>query len=1235
MADNTCSKIAIAASMPPVTATEDVEVRVLYDPFKPESVEVHRFDYREGSLADFLGDLPDAEYMLFHNGTEVVMDQADQVTVQEGDSIGLVVLPLGGRGFKSVLRVVMQVAMIGVMFIPGIGQLAAAAISIGLGLVSAFLLTPKPPKSSQQNDDRSYGIDGAKNSATEGIVYPVVYGSFRMAGNFSDTYTENVGDNQYLYLRTVLNDGLADSISDIEINEQPIANFTDVQSRVSLGSLTAEPNDWFRSSIRQVNKGVKIDTGWVAHLTTQEVDQVRFDVVFPAGLVSINEKKGTYRSKTVTLQTEYRRVNQDGSPYAGVQGQWQGGEFDGPDNDIVGETTQDRQRLFFGLTRPASVKIEGSVNVLSSNPGSAPVVQYRSVGSSSWSDVLNYNLDSFGSDYIPDESLDGSIYGPTDITPTVSRFSEFELPPGQYEVRGVNGAEVERVSSYPSSGSQTLQVTDSRTRAIRRSFTSQRLERGYYQVRIRRTTPTSTDQYEVDEVFLSDVAEIDAEPVALRGTANLSLRIKLNEQLSNIPQLTSLVKGSVLQEYDRQGNPTVKRWSANPAWVAIDIMSGEQRGGGISLSRIDWPRWVEYAEWCEANSIEFNGVFAESSNVGDAVRQVLRIGRALPVPLGTKISVAIDRPRQPLMLFTQASMVEKSFSISYLSMQDRSNEFEVTYYDKMDRNKAKTIRYVDPKAVTFNETPKTAQVSLVGVDSVQQAREELWRMIYQNRLLVRTLSFETLLESANLTIGDVALIQHDMMNWANNGRLAAGSTASSIKLDQRVERLHGTNYSMLVHFSAISRLSGRQVSSVVGSKVMFASNGQALTPDQLRSNRLVASNGQDYEILSVESGSAFHSATLVSPPTGLNSSHTITLFQTDAVEERAVSNVTQNPDGTSSVTLSTPLPVAPEQYSNFVYGEVTRVRKPYVLTGVSGNGLEKRRLTFIEYNEGVYAPPEVDIPIPVEQVNDRIVDHVRGLLFDYDRIVDANRKTTNVRLFWNADTIRNYGGADIFMRLNGSAWTAVGSAANVSEFNMQLTPGDVVQFRVNAYSTRGDRAPLITAPIVGGTLAVQRATLDPPRAFSAVMSGFEVDGTVAYAFTPPVDTTGVEAYEIEVRHVSDVTWFSLGRFNGTSHVQTGVPPGSYLARVRSVSTDSISVWVETGFAVTVLPGSLLANFSSGNDRNPTPIPAPTLPAIGSVEHTINKDGSANISLEWLWNGNEGDIDGFRITMTQS
>lgn len=1211
-----------------------VWLRLLYDPFAPDTVETHELQWRKGTtVADYLEGLPpEAEWMVFVNGQEIDLVTDGEMVLDREDQLGLIMLPQGGNGgIKSVLRIVLQAAAIALAFVPGIGWAAALAINVGIGLINAFLLTPKPPK---KNDDgsNSYGIDGAKNSATEGIPYPVVYGEFRTAGNFSDCYTVNVGDVQYLYIRAVLNDGEIDGLTDIEINEQPLSSFTDVETRIALGRLDQDVNDWFTDSIVQANKSQKMDTAWMTHITSGPVDKIRWDVVFTNGLVNIDEKKGTYKSRSVGFQMEVQMIDPNSlQPISGWQQVQTGPSTYNPAINGDGYVSFDNIQAASISASADSLSVQRNANANARVASISPAVMYRRAGDTEWETFGSF--DAYDTGYAFDASGDGSIAGSTNITPVENRTFSGDLPAGNYQFMPINGAEITSVQTLPSSQSVTRTVSDSRTRQIRHSFETGRLAKGYYQCRIRRTTPTSTNQYQIDEVFLSDVAEIQLDQVPQIGTASLSLRIKLTEQLNSIPTLSSRVRGSVCETYDNEGNPLGKKWTANPAWLGLDVLCGEQRGAIAFVrakKRIDWPRWVEFAEYCERNGLLFNGVFAEKSNVGDALNSILRIGHAAPVPFGTKISVAIDRKRDPVAYFGPAQILKDSFEISYMSMADRANEYEVTYYDKLDRNKAKTLRYVDPKAVQFNEVQRLAQVSFPGIDNVEQAKAELWRAIYANRLLMRTITFDSFMDSINLGLGEVALIQHDQMAWASGGLLAGGSTTTTLQLDRAVEMEAGKSYSAIVHFDAL-RLAKRLVGLTAGRKIMVTGDPIAHIP----AKRMLVGE-HDIEIISMVDGSPYHTITLADAPTGIVAGQTVNLWDTDALVEIPV--VSAPGEGLRAVTLTQPLPMAPAALSAWVFGEVKNVRKPFTLTGVSGTGIEKRKLTFMEYHEGVYGPPEVEIPTPVASVSDRDVAHVTGLLFDYDRLVAADRKTINARVHWSAAGIRNYAGADVYMSLNGEAFRPAGNAANMNELVVTLSEGDEPEFKVVAYNKRGDRAPFISAPSVRGSLAVIYADVSPPRNFTALPTVFQVEGKVQLKWDRPADPTGVAGFEGRYRRKVDTAWVSMGSSipgdadTGNLFSVGGLETATYIFQLRSRSENSYSPWVEAEASVAVVPGSIMANFLSSNNRNGTPIASPVTRADIDVDHVINKDGSADISFEWEWAGENASIDGFEVML---
>lgn len=1198
---------------------EDVQLRILYNPFEPGSVEFHELGWKRGiTLYDYVKDLPqDVEWLFYLNGKECSLDKAKKKKVKRGDQIGVIMVPLGTAPVKAFLAAAgkwMAAHAIASMFI-------TALVSMALGLIMNMLFKPKMNKTSNKEEAETYGIDGAKNSATENIPFPVVYGEFRVAGNFADTYTENVGSDQYLYLRTVLNDGLIDSVNDIEINEQPISSFSNVDVFTALGSLTQDGNGWFGRSIVQKNKSQKITQTAISHVTSQEVDFVRFDVVFPNGLVNIDSKSGAHNSQSVTFNLQYRPLDPITKAPTGAWSALPTASFNGEIQYPLGMTSVAASG---GST---SVTVAVPQQIVSDNTKN-PRIRYKLTSSSTWTETAR----------VPDTASTGYIYSGTNgatvngSTPMVTYTYTLPLADnaGGYTIEGLDGAVVTSQSRSYSAGSvSNVSVTQSSTKAVRRSFESGKLARGFYEVSIARTTAEATSDYIQDQAFFSDLAEITTDATNLRGTANLCLRIRLNDQLNSIPNLTARVKGCVVQQYDANGNPTVKAWSNNPAWIGLDILLSQERGAMISPSRIDWPMWVDFAQYCTDNNISFNGVFDQQTNAGDAVTQVLRIGHAIMVPFGKKISVAIDRARSPVAAISSTSVIDGTFQIDYLAMANRANEYEVTYYDKNDRNKEKTIRYVDQKAVTFNELPRKVTIPLVGVDNIEQARTELWRAVYSNRLVIRSVQCEMFLEAINLSIGDVVLIQHPMMKWADDGKTGSGSSTSAIKLDRSVQKLAGKNYSLLVHYDAL-QLATKTVSQVVGNMVLIPTSSLSDAGNVSNIHRMTVGS-DDYEVVTVTKGVSLDTFALATTPSGVSGGSSVTFWQTDALVERSVSSVTANGDGTSTVNVASAFPSAPAQYTTFIYGEQGMVRKPYVLAGISGNGLEKRHLKFMEYHEGVYGPAEVEIPTPVGRVSDMTVSHVDGLMVTYEKIIVADKSTVNVSAQWTPGAIINYGGADVYMSVNGAEFTLAANIENANEYTVQLPPGSEVVFKVVGYNSRGVRANALTAPQVRTLLGVSYFVLSPPTAFTASSVAFQTEGKVDFAWTKPTDMTGVANFELQYKLTTDSVWKNGGLHANSPVSIAGLETGSYNARIRSFNPNQQSPWAETTFTVVVTPGSLMSNFNNRNDRDASAISPPTLPPTNSIKHTLNTDGSANIVLTWYWAANEDSIDGFVIT----
>jgi len=99
----------------------------------------------------------------------------------------------------------------------------------------------------------------------------------------------------------------------------------------------------------------------------------------------------------------------------------------------------------------------------------------------------------------------------------------------------------------------------------------------------------------------------------------------------------------------------------------------------------------------------------------------------------------------------------------------------------------------------------------------------------------------------------------------------------------------------------------------------------------------------------------------------------------------------------------------------------------------------------------------------------------------------------------------------------------------------------------------------------------------------------------------------------------------------TSNFGTGRISFVRLSRTQ----DGATVGAPVGTLVAGVPAASVAtaitDFNASNNRNGSAITDPTILTNGTaVDHVAQKDGSVDISFEWGWSGNEGDIDGFLV-----
>jgi len=94
------------------------------------------------------------------------------------------------------------------------------------------------PRGGLDEGSPTYGWDGAQTIQEVGVPVGVVYGEHKIGGNIINQFLWNDGDKNYLNILLALCEGEIESINDIEINNNPIANFSGISTTERYGTNT-------------------------------------------------------------------------------------------------------------------------------------------------------------------------------------------------------------------------------------------------------------------------------------------------------------------------------------------------------------------------------------------------------------------------------------------------------------------------------------------------------------------------------------------------------------------------------------------------------------------------------------------------------------------------------------------------------------------------------------------------------------------------------------------------------------------------------------------------------------------------------------------------------------------------------------------------------------------------------------------------------------------------------------
>lgn len=209
---------------------------------------------------------------------------------------------------------------------------------------------------------------------------------------------------------------------------------------------------------------------------------------------------------------------------------------------------------------------------------------------------------------------------------------------------------------------------------------------------------------------------------------------------------------------------------------------------------VDWITDIEYED-CSEKRIRFNGIFDTEQSLWEAAMKVCQVGRGILIWNGIYLAIVIDKDSDPVQLFTIGNIEEGSFKETFMSSADRASEIDMDYINSEDSFKRSKLIIIDSDN---EDRMNKISLELFGINKYSEAYREGMYRLNQNKYAIRTIDFTADIDAVASTVGDIIMVQHDMVDWGRGigGRIwdytNPGATETRIVLDREIENPTGT-----------------------------------------------------------------------------------------------------------------------------------------------------------------------------------------------------------------------------------------------------------------------------------------------------------------------------------------------------------------------------------------------------------------------------------------------------------
>lgn len=759
---------------------------------------------------EFTQQLPNQEAWIQIDGRKVdaVVEDISKLPVKR-DSV-IVVMPRVAKGGKSILGLIAVIALSVVAM--GVGNVlaggsffaggaawgaasyigAAAVMFLGNSLVSRFFAPKIDAGKYGDKEDPTYSWSGVSTKDGQGNGIAITYGKVKSGGQSIMKFTSNDGNDQYFNWLVAAGEGEL-SISDIKLNSNPVENYESVTLDIRNGTNDQDVIQNFNDTILTKSVAYEIaNNEWrTDQLEGNSTEGIIIEVECQNGLYHANDN-GSLGTAWVDIRAQYALVGSD---------DW---------------TT------FVQAGRYAKNNALGAVVVDSSRRND----KYRVIISSA-KDSDGYVIDNQIRVRVGEKIFDGE-------SKTITKGET-----GTIDIYGFRFDKAKLLAA--SKGLYTIEMADSENRItgakagnVRRQFRVDNLPAGRYKVRVTVTDRSAKIDSSRDAVRIwwTQLSSIIYDDFCYPGVALLGIKAKATDQLSGgQPQLEFFKERATIYAWNPATQAYEGKAANNPAWAAYDFIHGAERlmdinnhayvyeYKGVPKELMLYDQFKQWADNCDRLNLKINLEVTTLKDFWTIVNQdIAPVGRGMVVQFGTKFGCIYDHATQPVQLFTMGNIVQGSFSLSYLSTDERADSIELTYVDAEKEYEKTTLTIYSDDYDTLDIPNQPTQIAMHGITSYEQAYREGKYQLYCNRLLTKTISFKADVEAIGCMVGDVIQVAHDIPQWSISGRvlevLDDGSVILPIDPDEIT--MSTDQYDLMIRSSEDNTLTTYSLTSLSG-----------------------------------------------------------------------------------------------------------------------------------------------------------------------------------------------------------------------------------------------------------------------------------------------------------------------------------------------------------------------------------------------------------------------------------